>query len=174
MDAALAQSLLIITGSMGSGKTVLLGEASDILTARGIPHVAIDLDMLGMAHLPVIAENNDVMYRNLKCVWHNYAEHGVDRLLIARAVEDYHELDHCLAAVAAKEVVLCRLTASLETMQRRVAAREQGICRDKYIDRVATLNAALDQALLENFVVSSEGRSITDVAMEVLQHARWL
>jgi cytidylate kinase len=174
MEAAPAQSLLIITGSMGSGKTVVLGEASDILTARGIPHAAIDLDMLVLAHLPVAAENDDVMYRILNSVWHNYVDHGVDRLLLARAVEDHHELERCLAAVAAKALVVCRLTASIKTMQRRVASRELGICRDEYIGRVATLNAALDQSPLENFVVSSEGRPITEVAIEVLQRARWL
>ncbi len=30
--------VLVISGSMGSGKTTVLGEASDILTEAGIPH----------------------------------------------------------------------------------------------------------------------------------------
>ncbi len=153
MKAAETQSLLIITGSMGSGKTSVLGEASDILALQGIPHAAIDLDMLGMAHLPVTAENNDVMYRNLKTVWHNYAALGVDRLLLARAIENQ---------------------ASIETMQQRVGSRELGVCRTQYIDRVITLNSALDRALLENFVITNEGRSLTEVAKEVLERARWL
>ena len=46
------ESLLIITGTMGAGKTSVLGEASDILALRGIAHAAIDLDALGLAHLP--------------------------------------------------------------------------------------------------------------------------
>src|SRR5437763_1320349 len=117
MEAAEAQSLLIITGSMGSGKTAVLGEASDILALRGIPHAAIDLDMVGMAHLPVPAASNGVMYRNLKAVWDNYADNGAHRLLLARAVEDHAEFEHCLTAVAAKEVVVCRLAASIEIMQ---------------------------------------------------------
>jgi ABC-type uncharacterized transport system fused permease/ATPase subunit len=43
---------LLITGSMGSGKTTVLSEASDLLTVRNIPHASIDLDALGTAHLP--------------------------------------------------------------------------------------------------------------------------
>ena len=176
MKAAEIQSLLIITGSMGSGKTAVLGEASDILTLRGIPHAAIDLDMLGMAHLPGPAENDAVMYRNLKTVWHNYAGLGVDRLLLARAIENHTDLKRCVAVVGGKkkEVVVCRLVASIETMQQRVGLRELGVCRGKYIERVRTLNTALDQARLENFLISNESRSVTEVAREVLEHARWL
>ena len=53
---------------MGSGKTAVMSEASDILAARGIPHAAIDLDMLGMAHLSDATSSDDVMYRNLQAV----------------------------------------------------------------------------------------------------------
>ncbi len=174
MEAAGAQSLLIITGSMGSGKTAVLGEASDLLALRGISHAAIDLDKLGMARLPVDATNSDVMYRNLETVWRNYMTLGVDRLLLARAIESHADFERCLAAVAAKEVVVCRLMASIETMQQRVGLRELGVCRSQYIDRVITLNSALDRALLENFVITNEGRSLTEVAKEVLERSGWL
>ena len=69
---------------------------------------------------------------------------------------------------------MCRLVASIETMQQRVGLRELGVCRDKYLARVKTLNAALDQARLENFLISNQGRSLTEVAREVLERARWL
>src|ERR1700687_6295902 len=81
------ESLLIITGTMGAGKTTVLGEASDILALRHIVHAAIDLDALGLAHFPSSPGNDGVMYRNLQSVCHNYAAHGVTRILLARAVE---------------------------------------------------------------------------------------
>jgi cytidylate kinase len=166
--------LLIITGSMGSGKTAVMAEASDILALRSIPHAAIDLDMLGLAHLPTGAENGDVMHRNLQAVAQNYAAVGVDRILLARAIENQAELERCLSAVGAKEVVVCRLTAPLETMQQRIESRELGVCRGKYIQHVTTLNDALDRAQLENFVVTNEGRPLTEVAKEVFERAHWL
>ena len=55
------ESLLIITGSMGAGKTSVLGESSDILAQRNIAHAAIDLDALGLAHLPGQVRTHDVM-----------------------------------------------------------------------------------------------------------------
>ena len=49
--SAAAESLLIITGTMGAGKTAVLGEASDILAQRQIIHAAIDLDAVGVLRI---------------------------------------------------------------------------------------------------------------------------
>lgn len=68
---ATTESLLIITGTMGSGTTSVLAEASDILALRGIAHAAINLDALGLARLPSATGNNEVMYCNLRSVCEN-------------------------------------------------------------------------------------------------------
>lgn len=166
--------LLIITGSMGSGKTTVLSEASDILASRNISHGSIDLDALGTAYLPSQANNDQLIYRNLRNVWENYAGIGLRRLLLARAIEDRAELECCRGAVSAASVVICRLTASVETMQARVQNRETGIWRDRYIGRVIELNAVLDSAHLEDFALLNENRPITDVAYEMLTRSGWL
>jgi adenylate kinase len=113
-------ALLVITGSMGSGKTTVLSEASDILVVQNIPHASIDLDALATAHLESSVEHSQLMYRNLRSVWENYAQVGLRRLLLARAIEDRAELECCREAVSASRLVLCRLTASIKTMQDRV------------------------------------------------------
>src|ERR1700730_18031319 len=91
----LRNRLLIITGTMGAGKTTVLGEMSDILALRHIPHAAIDLDALGLAYLPSAASNEDVTYGNLQSVCKNYASHGAKRFLVARAIEARAELEEC-------------------------------------------------------------------------------
>src|SRR5271154_5711566 len=91
----LTESLLIITGTMGAGKSAVLGEASDILALRHIAHAAIDLDALGLAHIASAASNDGVMYRNLQSVCENYASLGVKRVLLARAMEDRAGLELC-------------------------------------------------------------------------------
>jgi len=123
------KSLLIITGSMGAGKTSVLGEASDLLTQQDIPHAAIDLDAFGLAHLQPGATNDAVMYRNLQDVCKNYATLGVRRFLVARAIEDRAALKRCRRAVSARNTVVCRLTARLGTMRRRVKVRESESCK---------------------------------------------
>jgi hypothetical protein len=168
------ESLLIITGSMGAGKTSVLGEASDILKLRQITHAAVDLDGFGLACLPAVADNNELMYRNLQCICNNYAGLDVKRLLVARAVETRGELEVCRKTVSAAKTFVCRLTASIETMEERVRRRELGIAQRDYVARVAELNAILDRAQLEDFTVNGENRSITEVAHEVLTKADWI
>lgn len=166
--------MLIITGTMGAGKTAVMGEASDILTRRGIVHAAIDLDALGVAHLPSAACNDGVMYDNLRAISRNYADLGVQRFLVARAIEDAAQLSLCRELIPAANTVVCRLTASAETAKRRVEARESGISRREYVLRVAELTAVLDRAQMEDFVVVNENRPLTDVALEMLVKARWI
>jgi hypothetical protein len=130
---------------MGSGKTAVLGEASDILALRGIVHAAIDLDALGLAFLPSANPSDAVMYDNLRSICENYAALDVQRYLLARAVENDVELTELRGLVAAPNTVVCRLLASIETMQRRVEIRDSGILQSEYVGRVATLNAILDR-----------------------------
>jgi len=76
--------VLIISGSLGSGKTTVLREASDLLIERKTRH-AIDVDGLSIAW-PQIRDapyNDWIMFRNLACVWANYAREGIDRLVVA-------------------------------------------------------------------------------------------
>ncbi len=159
---------------MGSGKTAVLGEASDILAQRGIVHAAIDLDGLGLAYLPSARPSDAVMYDNLRSVCRNYAALGVQRCLLARAIENDTQLTELRKLVAAPNTLVCRLLASIETMLRRVEIRDSGILQSEYVARIANLNATLDRARLEDFSVNNEGRPLTEVANEVLVRARWI
>jgi hypothetical protein len=159
---------------MGAGKTAVLGEASDILAQRQIVHAAIDLDALGLAHLPSALRSDGVMYDNLRSICSNYAALGVRRFLVARAIEDSAQLRLCRDIIPAVSIAVCRITASIEAMERRVETRDLGISQRKYIARVAELNVILDRARLEDFTVTNENRSLTDVALEMLVRAGWI
>jgi hypothetical protein len=163
-----------MTGTMGAGKTAVLGEASDILALRQIVHAAIDLDALGLAYLPAAAVTDNVMYGNLRSICANYAATGVERFLVARAIEDDAELRLYRDIIPAAVTVICRLTASVETLKRRVEMRDSGIWQLNYVARVATLDAILDRSHLEDFAVINENRSLTDVALEMLVKAGWI
>lgn len=166
--------VIVITGNMGAGKTTILAEASDLLTGTGIVHAAIDLDMLGIGHLREDAWP-DLPYRNLSCVWQNYAAAGATRLLIAEAVESERELARIRAAVPGADIVVCRLTAALETMRRRVSQREIGLLRETFIRRIDELQLLIDRAGLEAFtLMTDDAHSVTDVAREMLVRTQWL
>jgi hypothetical protein len=94
--------------------------------------------------------------------------------LLARAIENHAGLELCREVVAATNTVVCRLTASIETMEERVRMRESGISQREYIARVAKLNATLDRALLEDFAITNQNRLLTEVALETLVKAGWI
>jgi hypothetical protein len=175
-DAAtqnVAESLLLITGTMGSGKSAVLGEASDILARRGIVHAAIDLDAFGLAHLSSAAGNEELMFKNLRSVYANCLQFGIRRFLLARAIEEKAQLELCREIIPAAHTVVGRLIANVESMKHRVEIRETGTQRQEYIARVAKLDLILDQAHLEDFRVTNENRLLTDVALEMLIRAGW-
>jgi predicted kinase len=165
---------IVITGNMGSGKTTILAEASDLLTAAGVVHAAIDLETFGMGHLAETAWP-DLPYRNLSCAWHNYAAAGASRLLLAEALESEREMTRIREAVPGAQIVVCRLAAALETLRQRVSEREIGVLRATFIARVDELQVLLDRAHLEDFtVVTDDDRSVTKIAGEMLAAANWL
>src|SRR5271167_1611097 len=100
-NGGLTESLLIITGTMGAGKTAILGETSDVLAQRQIVHAAIDLDAFGLAYLPSAVRSDGVMYDNLRSICRNYAALGVERFLVARAIEDRAQLELCREIIPA-------------------------------------------------------------------------
>jgi hypothetical protein len=165
--------MLVISGSMGAGKTTVLTEATDLLTATNVAHVALDLDYLGLAHFPARASGN-VVLRNLVAVWNNYAALGVTRLLLSEAIETSTQKERLQRAFPSARIVICRLQASVATMQARIRLREQGVRQEAYVARVAVLQAALDAGGVEDYSVDNDGRPITDVAREVLERAGWL
>jgi hypothetical protein len=165
--------VLVISGSMGSGKTTVLAEASDLLTAADVPHSAIDLDALGLGHLPA-ATADELEIRNLGAMWRNCAAAGATRLLIAEALDTGAKRARLQGVIREAIIVVCRLRARVSTMEQRVRARELGILQERLVARVAELEAALDAGQAEDFSVENDGRSITDVAREMLIRAGWL
>jgi hypothetical protein len=59
-------------------------------------------------------------------------------------------------------------------MERRIKERESGASQREYVARVAKLNVILDRARLEDFSISSENRSITEIAREMLVRGGWI
>ena len=164
--------VLVISGSMGSGKTTVLGEISDLLKADQIPHAAIDLDWLAEGWTtPGTA--GDLMFENLAAVWTNYAAAGVSRAVITEPIESAATLRGIERAIPGAHIVICRLRAQISTMEHRVRMREPGMLQESYAARVAELELILDRTMLEHFSVDNDHRPVTDVAHEILTRAGW-
>jgi|RhiMetdeSRZDD1v2_1073273.scaffolds.fasta_scaffold209016_3 cytidylate kinase len=165
--------ILVISGSMGAGKTTVMGEASDLLTARQIQHAAIDLDLV---HLPLLPEplSRHVHLRNLTAIAKNCRDAGIDRFLLALVIETSDVLADLRMAFSADAITIARLVAPLETMAARLRVRDPGIRQQEFVDRSRTLEGILTAAALEDFTVPNDRRSVTDVAQELLERAGWI
>lgn len=167
--------VLLVTGSLGAGKTSTGYEVSNILAERDVPHAFIDLDALTELYPRPDDDrfNTRVMLRNLKAVWGNYADAGARVLVLARVIEDMDELDGYSTAISGAAITVVRLTASTETMVERIRMREAGSALEWHIARTVELAEKLDSKHIGHFVVSNDGRPLRDVAEEILELAQW-
>jgi hypothetical protein len=134
------KSLLIITGSMGAGKSSLLCEASDILALQSNVHAALDLDAFGFAGLPS-GDNDAVMYGNFQCVCNNCAAPGVRRFLVARAIGDRAAWNVAARLFPPRAQWFVALLRKLEPCGGS-RSTNRGACRSSFVARVAKLNSS--------------------------------
>ncbi|MCY3813914.1 MAG: hypothetical protein OXH15_19155 [Gammaproteobacteria bacterium] len=168
--------VLLLSGSMGAGKTTVMGEISDLLIEADVSHACVDFDGLSLIHPhePADPHGFALAFRNLKSIWANYCAAGIERLVIAAVIESRAELAHYKEAVPGAEIVLCRLVAPIATMHDRIRSRDPGIYLPRFLARSTELDGVLTAGHIEDFTVDNgPGRHVTDVARDVLQRAGW-
>jgi predicted kinase len=137
---------LLITGTVGVGKSAIAAEVNDALAALKVPNAAVDLDALVWQWPSTSKWNDDLMFENLASLWPNYAAHGATHLILARVLENPAELTRYAAAVPGAEITVCRLVAPEAVRVNRLLGRmPPGPSRDWHLRRTAELDATLDR-----------------------------
>lgn len=175
-DARSVPRALLITGTVGVGKTSVADAVGALLTDAGIPNAVMDLDRLCQSW-PVPAGdpfNFDMLLRNLRCVAGNYLDAGATRLVLAGVAESRDDRKRYREAVGT-DLVVCRLRAHLPTVRQRLAHRhgDDHSALRWHLDRAGELDQILDQARVEDFAVDATDSSITATAATVLRAAGW-
>jgi adenylylsulfate kinase len=166
---------LLLTGTVGVGKSTVAAEINDTLGALSIPNAAVDLDALTWQWPAGSQWNADLMFDNLAALWPNYEARGVTHLVLAYVLTDSARLDDFRAAIPGSDIVVCRLVAPETTrLERLVRRMPPGPSRDWHLARTAELESNLDRACLEDFVVENGDRPVRRVALEVLLGAGWI
>ncbi len=168
--------VLLITGTVGAGKTTLAREVGELLRSTRVTSAMIDLDSLSYISPGADDDrfNSHFVVRNLMALWPNYAAAGVDHLVLARFVGAMAELDAYREAIPNSVFTVCRVTASGATVQRRLRERECGVAQAFLLELSGRLERQATAIGIEDFVVANgDTRSITDVAREVLVRAGW-
>jgi adenylylsulfate kinase-like enzyme len=167
---------LLITGTVGSGKTSTADALGDLLTGAGVRNAVIDLDWLcrSWPTPPGDPFNFAMTLRNLRDVARNYLEAGASRLVLAGVVESRAERRRYEETVGA-ELTVCRIRVALPTVHRRLARRHEGDDADLrwHVERSGELDPILEAAKVEDVVVEAADRPVTAVAAAVLDAVGW-
>ncbi|MBA3524574.1 MAG: zeta toxin family protein [Geodermatophilaceae bacterium] len=127
MSAADAPHAVLLTGTVGAGKTTVAAAVGDLLMAAGVPNAVVDLDELRRSWPcpPGDPFNLDLELRNLGPVAANYLDAGARRLVLAGVVETRVHVER-YRDVLGIGLTVCRLRVDPAVVQQRLVRRHGG------------------------------------------------
>jgi adenylylsulfate kinase-like enzyme len=157
---------LLVTGSVGAGKTAVLIALGELLAERDEPYALVDLDWLCWASAPD-ATPQELLIENLGLVRDTFARAGVTRIALSRYVRTEAEVA-AIRVAAGGELVVVALDAPSDVLEARLRNRDTG---RELAEHLAELQRA--PAQLDCPVVSTVEGSPADSARRVLAAAGW-
>ncbi|MFD9791438.1 hypothetical protein ACFWXK_10860 [Streptomyces sp. NPDC059070] len=172
-------SALLITGTVGVGKTTAAELVGDLLADAGIPHAVLDLD--GLCRAWPAPEDDPFQQRlllaNLRAVAVNHRAAGARHLVLAGVAENAGERN-ALQEALSLPLRVCRLTAALDTVHTRLRHRHEGDYDPAsfpwHLDRAGQLDLALDQAAFADDTLDTTQLTPEAVAATVAETTGWL
>lgn len=176
MVTDLPPAALLISGTVGAGKSTTADAIGDRLRERGVPGAVIDLDELRRCwpSPPGDRFNSGVELANLTAVAGTYRRAGARRLVLAGVLEDPAARASYERAVGAP-LVVCRLRVDLAVVRRRLNQRHPG--QDAvlawHLHRSGELDAILETAHAEDVTVDATHLTVPEAAAAVVRAAGW-
>lgn len=167
---------LLITGTVGVGKTTVAEAVGGLLVDQRVPHAVVDLDQLRRSWTRPDGDrfNHAMELRNLRSVAANYRAAGALRLVLAGVIEQRSDRQDYARAVGCA-VTVVRLQADPNVLADRLRDRHRNDpdALARHLARAPELAGVLDQAQVADADVDTTGRPIHDVATDVLVAAGW-
>lgn len=172
----IAQALLI-SGTVGAGKTTTAEVVAALLADRSVPHALVDLDWLRRSW-PVPAYdpfNFAVELANLHAVAQNFLSAGASRLVLAGVLET-PEARTAYERALGIPLTVVRLRVGLDLVQRRLQRRHVHDTHGLrwHLHRSGELHEVLESAHVEDLLVEvGEGESPESIGAAVLERVGW-
>lgn len=165
--------VLFIGGRAGAGKTSVASALHALLSARGVAHAVIEGDNLDLAYPP--PWEHGLAEKNLQAIWANYRALGYRRLIYTN-VMCVLETDKLTAAMGDDPIVTAiLLDVSDEVMRERLSQRESPRSLAEHLARNMERRAYLQrEAPAWVARVTTDGKSLDDLALELAHLAGWL
>jgi hypothetical protein len=167
-------ALLVLSGTVGVGKTTIGDEIHSVLSDREIPDAFFDLDALRYQWPETSPWNADLVAEHLAAMWPNLDRRGVSHLVVAGVMETPADIDRILDGLPTTRVRVVRLTAPEALRMQRLRERMRG--RNSlgwHLARTVELNTILDRSAVEMVEVGNGDRAPRAVAEEVLDLIGW-
>ena len=164
---------IFIGGRSGVGKTSVAAEASRILARAGIPHAVIEGDNLDHAYPQPWREGINLAEQNLAAMWKNYRAIGYSRLIFTNTVSVLQIADLAAALGVGTRSFGILLIATDDAAAARLAQREVGTALKEHIERSNSAARRLDAADEAVARIITDGRTVAEIAHEVLVTAGW-
>jgi gluconate kinase len=165
------QAALLLTGTVGVGKTTTSEAVGRLLERTGVPHAVIDLDWLSKGWPAPEADPFQfaLLLANLRAVAANFLQAGAQRLVLAGVVETRADRDRYQDALGVPLVVV-RLRADLDVVRTRLAGRHAHEEAELgwYLHRSGELDAVLDGANVADHTLDVTGLGVHTAAAAVL------
>ncbi len=175
MAPATPARAILLTGTVGSGKTAVAIEIGELLEAGDRSYALVDLDWLAWVRpAPAsIYTVHSLLAENLGLIWPRFREAGVERLVLARYLDDAAQLRALRAVLPGVELCVVRLTAPQPLVEQRLRARDAGVQLEEHLAETARLAARAEAAAIEDAVVANGERPLRAVAEDVVAAAGW-
>ncbi|MBC9713824.1 hypothetical protein H9Y04_14730 [Streptomyces sp. TRM66268-LWL] len=176
IDSSRTRAAVLLTGTVGVGKTSVADAVGDRLAEAGVPHGVVDLDRLCQVWPAPEGDpfNSRALLRNLRAVAVTYLDGGARRLVLAGVAEDQGEVRELTEAVGVP-LTVCRLEVELAVVHDRLRARHAGDPAGLrwHLDRSGELAGILDAAQVADCSVDATHRPVAEVAEAVLRAVGW-
>jgi hypothetical protein len=162
---------LLITGTIGVGKTAVVTELGELLESRGNAAAIIDLDWLGWVTTPSPAGPNELIIRNLAAMWPNFRAAGIDFFVLSRTITDPAQVEDLRRALPEASLRVVRLVASPTAIEDRLTHRDTGKILEQHLAEARRFLGAASG--IEDVTVANDNRSVREVAQEILDWSGW-
>lgn len=168
------RGILLLTGTVGSGKTTVAAAIGEQLADILLSNAVIDLDWLGWVNAGDDFHDYDqLIMQNMISIWPNYRAIGVQYLILARALLHREPLDILANAFPNTSITVFRLIASKDTIEKRLSQRDAGRTLREHLEEMDKMNQLMDKLSLEHATVNNDGLSAEETARRIINITGW-